>query len=270
MDLHYKKMGAGSPLIILHGLYGMSDNWLSIAKALQDTFEIWLIDQRNHGQSPHSPEHDYPAMRDDLLLFMDRQQIERAIIMGHSMGGKTACFFAAAHPERVSKLIVVDISPRSYLDKDSLQQHENTHRPMIEAMQAIDFSVVESRTDIDRQLAKHITDKRIRQFLLKNIRRGKDNCLCWQFNLSAIANNLKAILDGLDPAYFDGKHLISNFPALFIRGELSNYITDKDENLIEQLFEFVEVATVFEAGHWLHAEQPDYFINTVKNWILSY
>jgi len=263
MDLFFRKYGEGPPLIILHGLYGSSDNWVSTGKELAENFEVYLVDQRNHGRSPHAADHNYDVMKEDLRNFMDQHSIDKAIIMGHSMGGKTAMFFAAEYPERISHLIVVDISPRSYRTSNTNQL--KGHETIISAMYNLDFYGIENRQDIDDILSKSIPQTRIRQFLLKNVNRSKNNEYSWSLNLKALRNNLPVIMDGLD----ENQSEITGFPTLFIRGEESDYILEEDEKFIKRLFPYADIETVPDAGHWLHAEQPEIFMQKVNNFILQ-
>ena len=263
MKLFFRKYGEGPPLIIIHGLYGSSDNWVSMGRQLAENFEVFLIDQRNHGQSPHSPDHNYQVLKEDLLEFMDSQSIEKAIILGHSMGGKTAMFFAVDYPERVSRLIIADISPRSYKSTKSSQLL--SHSDIIRAMFNVDFYGITSRDEIDEILSKSIPDERIRQFLLKNVKREKDNTYSWSINIRAIKHELENIMDGLS----EDQTEVTGFPVLFLKGENSEYIQDADRKLIYQIFPFADIETVPNAGHWLHAEQPEIFIQKVIDFILQ-
>ena len=200
MNLFFRKFGQGPPLIIIHGLYGSSDNWVTIGKQLSENFEVFLIDQRNHGQSPHSSDHNYSLLKNDLCEFMDQQSIDKAVIIGHSMGGKTAMYFSVDCPDRITNLIVVDISPLSYLKTDSYQLL--SHTTIMDSMCSIDFSQITSRNQIDTTLSKSINQKNVRQFLLKNIKRTKDNKFKWGINISTLRERLPEIIDGLNPLDF--------------------------------------------------------------------
>jgi pimeloyl-ACP methyl ester carboxylesterase len=262
MDLYFRKIGSGPPLIIVHGLYGSSDNWISVGKALSDQFTVYLVDQRNHGQSPHSDVHDYPSMRDDLLGFMDSQEIEKAILIGHSMGGKTTMFLSESNPERIESLIVLDIAPTSYSGTRSTQFLN--HRSIMEAMLGIDFKQVTSREDVDQQLGKSIPSRKIRNFLLKNVYRKTDQSFGWKLNLRALYASLDKVLDGLDASRYSGGEEIAGFPVLFIRGERSDYITDDDLLDIRQIYPMSRVSTLPDSGHWLHVEQPSLLVKTIR------
>ena len=265
MKLFFRKYGeAAPPLIIVHGLYGSSDNWVSIAKDLADRFEVFVVDQRNHGQSPHSPQHDYPSMREDLRELMDEQGIKKAVLIGHSMGGKTVMSFAEAWPERVQALISVDIAPKSYRNLALASRTAANHSNMIDAMQNVDLSKIESREDADLALSASIGSERIRGFLLKNLRRNGDGAFSWRINLEAIENNLEAIFEGMDRETIAANGGITGFPALFISGGNSEYIRAMDYQTIKDIFPTAEIVTVQGAGHWVHAEQPALLVKTIR------
>lgn len=264
MKLFYRKMGSGNPLIILHGLYGSSDNWLSIGRDLSEDFEVYLVDQRNHGKSPHSIDHNYEVMRDDLLELMNDLGLDKATIAGHSMGGKTVMCFARHYPERIDNLIVVDIAPRSY--SEIARNEKNGHYDVMKAMKNVDFSRASSRRDVEDMLAETIPDERIRKFLMKNLGRGKDNRYYWTINLDVLLKELDNIMDGENEKCFSGP--VEGFPVLFIRGEKSPYINENDYERIRKIFPPAGFKTISGAGHWLHAEQPEEFIKTVKDFVL--
>jgi esterase len=263
MELFYRNFGEGPPLIIVHGLYGASDNWLSIGKALARNFDVYLIDQRNHGQSPHADTHNYPAMRDDLLLFMDRHDLHKAVLVGHSMGGKTVMFLAEAYPERVDSLIVIDIAPTTCHPDDHSSQ-ARTHTEIVNGMLLVDFSQVKKRKDVDEQLALTIHSPRVRGFLMKNVARSREGTYHWKLNAAVIGRELPSMFQGLDPEKYTPGKGITGFPVLFIRGEDSDYITDDCIPDIKQIFPMAEIATIPRAGHWLHVEQPDLLVKTIR------
>jgi len=263
LKLFYKKLGEGPVMIILHGLYGMSDNWLSAGRALSKYFEVYIPDQRNHGRSPHDPHHDYTAMRDDLLHFMDDHHIDKAVLVGHSMGGKTAMFFAMTYPERVNALVVIDISPRSYLDLSALSGPVTDHMNIINGMLNVDLSQSHTREDVDRQLAATVRSPKVRRFLLKNLESEGRKGLRWRINLETLRNELPQILEGFEAGPYTEGAGITGFPVLFIKGGLSEYITDADQPLIRQIFPYAETRVIPDAGHWLHAEQPDLLVKTI-------
>lgn len=260
-QLNFRNIGQGQPVIVLHGLYGASDNWVSVARELMGYCNVYLLDMRNHGASPHLPEHTYQAMVDDILEFMNDQDIYSAIFLGHSMGGKVAMSFAGLHPERVKKLIVVDISPRTYSTENGDQQIEE-HEKIISALSMIDLSLMKSRNQIDELLKKQISNARVRQFLMKNVERTKDKAFKWKLNLNVLKDSLPNVLIGLEDEEEDIKTF--NNPVLFIKGENSDYIQEKDKKYIKEIFSHAKIETIGGASHWVHAEKSDEFIQIVK------
>ncbi len=249
MKLFYRKFGQGQPLIILHGLFGQCDNWNTLAKQFAENgFEVYIVDLRNHGLSPHSDVWNYQVMSDDILELMQDNQLQNVILLGHSMGGKVAMEFAVNQSKYLKKLIVVDIAPKQY------PVH---HQIIIEALQAVDFSVVKTRKEVEEILSKSIFDLGTKQFLLKNIYWKTETELAWRFNLKVIAEQIENV----------GKELtadtICTISTLFIRGEKSNYILDDDLNSIQDIFPHYQLATITGAGHWVHAEKPKAFFECV-------
>jgi pimeloyl-ACP methyl ester carboxylesterase len=268
MQLFYRKYGEGTPLIIIHGLYGASDNWHTVGKALAEHFEVYLIDQRNHGRSPHAPEHTYRHMCADLLELMDNLHLSKAILIGHSMGGKTAMRFAVSNPERVQALLVVDIAPKSYNNLRTYEHQTVDHQMIISTLSTIDLAKAESRLDIEHQLAERIASERTRQFLLKNLTRSVGGGFRWKLNIAALANNLPAILEGISLEDFVVEPESLGFPVLFIRGANSDYILADDADLILELFPYAETVTIPNAGHWVHAEQPRLLVKNILYFLL--
>ncbi|MBD1398604.1 alpha/beta fold hydrolase [Pontibacter sp. JH31] len=253
MKLHYKEMGHGQPLLILHGLFGTLDNWQTLAKRLAEHYNVFLVDLRNHGRSPHSEQHDYDAMAEDVLRLVDDLQIPTPAIMGHSMGGKVAMNYALKYPTRLTKLIVVDIAPKAY------PPH---HDEIIDALQSVDINSVTSRGDVDKQLAKTISQDEVRLFLMKNLYRKEDNTFGWRMNLDAIEKNYEKIAAPITSDTPFKKH------TLFIKGGRSRYILPEDiYTCIEHLFTLVEVETIPNAGHWVHAEAPDEVYDLVTRFL---
>ncbi|MCW5912854.1 MAG: alpha/beta fold hydrolase [Cyclobacteriaceae bacterium] len=247
MKLYYRKSGSGQPLIILHGLFGSSDNWYSLAKIFAESFGVYLVDQRNHGQSPRSDEFNYPLMAEDLRGFIRDHQLEKPIILGHSMGGKTAMNFAVKYPDMLSKLIVVDIAPKSY------PVH---HDHILEGLQSIDLTTLASRTDADTILGRHVPEPDVRQFLLKNLYRTTEGRFAWRVNLSAIGNHIEEIGAGVQ---YEGAY---SGATLFIKGARSNYFAPGDDEKIRALFPNAQIVTL-DTGHWVQAEKPKEFAETV-------
>ncbi|WP_299797265.1 alpha/beta fold hydrolase [uncultured Maribacter sp.] len=243
--LHSVILGEGKPLCILHGFLGMLDNWKTLGTLYAENgFCVHLIDQRNHGKSFHSPDFNYDILADDFLNYLDAHNIESTAIIGHSMGGKTAMQFACTYPEHVNKLLIADIAPKYY------PPH---HQEIINGLNAIDTTNLKSRKDADEQLKQHISNAGIRQFLLKNLYRNDDKKLCFKFNLKVLSEKMEEIGDNINSTdSFDG-------PTLFLRGDKSEYVTKNDVEVIHRHFPKATVETIDNAGHWLHAENPEQF-----------
>lgn len=249
MKLFYRKLGEGKPLIILHGLFGQSDNWNMLAKQFAlSGMEVYTIDLRNHGLSPHSEEWNYEAMSNDVYELITGLNLTDVILLGHSMGGKVAMTFAFQHAELLSKLIVVDIGPKYYAPH---------HQQVLKALNAVDFSIVKTRKEAETVLTKYIDDYGTKQFLLKNIYWKEDNNLAWRFNLKVISEQIEQV--GIQTQ----SPLPCTLSTLFIRGQQSKYILDSDMDGIYQQFPFSTLKTIENAGHWVHAEQPQTFFETV-------
>jgi len=264
MLLNHKKIGSGHALIIIHGLYGSSDNWLSIAKSLSENFEVFIIDQRNHGNSPHGNSHSYEDMKEDLNDFMLQQNISKAIIIGHSMGGKTAMAFAQDYKNKITSMIIVDIAPKDYNLSETLSTKELSHRFIIDSIKNLNLLEFKSRTEIDLALSSKISDFKIRQFILKNLKRNSNKEFCWKLNIETISKYLPSIMGNID-----FKRPINNFPILFIKGENSNYICEDDMLAIRSFFPYAELSTISNSGHWIHAEQSSALVKTINYFILD-
>lgn len=252
MELNHKTFGQGPPLIILHGLFGTLDNWQTLAKRWAEHYTVFIIDQRNHGRSPHLGAHSYPLMAEDLKAFMEANWMYEANLLGHSMGGKTVMQFATHYPEMVDKMVVVDIGPKPYV---------GGHEAIIKALNALDLNQIEDRKQADATLATDIPDFGVRQFLLKNLTREKSGGYRWKMNLPVLTRDYTAILENISPAEtYEG-------PSLFVRGEKSNYIQDGDLPLLQSHFPSAELITILNAGHWVHAEQPIALFEAVSNFL---
>ena len=267
MNLFFREEGEGFPLVIVHGLYGSSDNWLTVGKKLSARFKVYMIDQRNHGRSPNSDEHSYEALKNDLAEFFDEHKIEKAIVMGHSMGGKTAMCFAADYPERIEKLIVVDIAPKNYFLLNDESQYF-LHKNILQAMLEIDFRRMESRKDIEFYLLERIDSSQIVQFLLKNVHRKKEtHHFEWRLNVKILLDNLDEIISSVNERWFEDRLPIFNYPVLFIKGANSKYILPEDLKIIHRIYPEAIIWEIPNAGHWLHAEQPELFMEAVQKFI---
>lgn len=253
MELHYKEYGSQGPcLIILHGLFGSLDNWHSLARRFSQFSRVYAVDQRNHGHSPHAEGNDYHTMADDVLELIDRLDIDTAILLGHSMGGKTAMQFAFSYPERVQRLIVADIAPKTYASR---------HSDEIEAMMAINLNGISKRSDADDQMKRLIPDFGVRQFLLKNLTRDGQGAYKWKINLEELIRSYPSILASVESYVpFEKK-------TLFLKGENSKYIQEEDREPIIERFPNATIRTIAGAGHWLHAEKPDEFFVAVEGFI---
>lgn len=253
MKLHYRSMGEGQPMIILHGVFGTSDNLQTFGKQLAEHYQVFLVDQRNHGLSPHSKEFDYQVMAEDLHEFIKSHQLKNPIILGHSMGGKVAMFFATQHPDKFDKLIVVDIAPRAY------PVH---HQQILKALGVVKIDEISSRKEAEEQMKPYIADFGVRQFLLKNLKRSEDNKgFAWKLNLSVIRDNIEKIGEGIEEKVQVDK------PVLFVRGEKSDYIREEDETRIKKIFPSARIVTIKKAGHWVHAEQPEALFEEVSHFL---
>lgn len=252
MKLNHIVSGDGFPLIILHGLFGSLDNWYSISKALAKVFMVVTVDLRNHGRSPHSLIFNYEVMAQDVLELLDELKLEKASLLGHSMGGKVAMQFVSTYPDRLRSLVVVDIAPRSY---------EANHTEIIQSMMSLNLRSFQTRAELDTELQKSIKDYLVRQVILKNV--GRDNLgkFFWKIGLEEIAKNYNEINREI---IFLRK--IDN-PTLFVRGAKSSYINDNDIVEIKKTFSNVEVVTIAEAGHWVHADAPTEFLRRVVDFL---
>ncbi|MCB0534587.1 MAG: alpha/beta fold hydrolase [Lewinellaceae bacterium] len=251
MELFAREFGQGDPIVILHGLFGFSDNWQTVAKALADHHLVITPDLRNHGRSPHLPSHTYPEMAEDLKAFLEHHWIFSTVLIGHSMGGKVAMQFALEYPDMVDKLVVVDIAPGPASDN---------HSDIYEALLGLDLSRVNTRQEADDLLKKSIPEFGVRQFLLKNITRNTDGSYAWKMNLPVLWKAYPDILGGVSGPAFDK-------PVLFIRGSKSAYIKDSDFALIKSLFPQAEIATIEGAGHWVHADKPEALLAVLRQFL---
>jgi len=247
MLLHSVIQGEGKPLLIIHGFLGMSDNWKTLAgQYVAAGFQTHAIDMRNHGKSFHSDEFTYQAMVGDLVEYIKHYNLGKVDIIGHSMGGKAAMFFAVQYPELLDKLIIADIGPKYY------KPH---HQDVMAALNAVDFSVHTDRSAVEAAMEPNLPDLGTRQFLLKSVywvEPGKQ--LGFRFNLDSLNKNIENIGEALPEG------TIFNEPTLFLRGDKSNYIKDEDFGLIKEHFPQAELKTIHNSGHWLHAENPKDFL----------
>lgn len=235
----------------MHGLFGSSDNWFTLAKVFAEKFTVYLVDQRNHGQSPHTDEFNYKLLTEDLAAFIKEHQIEKPHIIGHSMGGKTSMNFAVKYPDVLDKLVVVDIAPKSY------PVH---HDHILDGLHDIDLNTLTSRTEADKLLSRQVPEPDVRQFLLKNLARNSEGKFEWRVNIHAIDEHIEEIGAGMQyEGQFTGE-------TLFIKGVRSNYYAPGDEENILKIFPTAQFVTL-NTGHWVQAEDPKAFSETVLKFL---
>ncbi|MBT5147057.1 MAG: alpha/beta fold hydrolase [Flavobacteriales bacterium] len=256
VTLHSRIIGVEKTkdLVILHGLLGSADNWHTLARQYALEFRVHLIDARNHGRSPHSQDHSYELMASDLLKYLDDNSIEKACLLGHSMGGKTVMLFAETHPDRVSKLIVADISPKEYTPQ---------HEPIFQALKSTNPAIANSRKEVLSVLESKLgEDKVLIPFLMKNLRREKSGGYSWRFNLEVLSNTLSGITKRIDLS-------VNTIPTLLIYGALSGYVSSEDISELEELYLQMENVCLENSGHWLHAEEPKLFLESTSEFLNS-
>ncbi|BAO75081.1 alpha/beta fold hydrolase [Winogradskyella sp. PG-2] len=255
MILHSNTFGEGKPFVILHGFLGMGDNWKTLARQFSESnFKMHLVDQRNHGRSFHSDDFDYELMAEDLKHYCDENELSDIVLLGHSMGGKTAMLFATKYPELVSKLLVADISPRYY------PVH---HDAILEGLSSLDFSEIKSRGQADIALSYYVDEIGTRMFLLKNLYWVEKGQLGLRINLEVLKENVSEVGEVLP------MHATFEKETLFLRGDRSEYIGEADEANIQRHFSNSEIVTISNAGHWLHAENPKDFYRAVIDFLPS-
>ncbi|MEH6625865.1 MAG: alpha/beta fold hydrolase [Motiliproteus sp.] len=243
MKLHYKVSGHGKPLVILHGLFGSLDNWAGQTKRLSEHFQVYAVDLRNHGLSPWSAQMDYPAMRDDLVEFLNDHDLEQILLLGHSMGGKAAMQLALDHPDLIHKLVIVDIAPVRY---------SANHNDVFKGLFNVDLTHIQSRSEADQALSEYIDETGVRQFLLKNLYRDHHH-FAWRMNLNGLNKSYDDIADAPNShGHYQG-------PTMFIKGGASDYIQESHRNAIQKYFPNASARIMEGVGHWPHAEKPAAF-----------
>ena len=247
MTLNYKVFGEGEPVIILHGLFGMLDNWQTFAKKLAEEYQVYIVDQRNHGKSPHTDAFDYQLLSTDLNDFIEEHYIKSPHIIGHSMGGKTVMQFAADYPAIAKSITIVDMAPKAY---------RGSHAEIFDAVLSMDLGSIEKRSDADQHLAQSIANLGVRQFLLKNLARSSEG-FRWKANFVSLYNNYDAILGTIDVAD------TVETAALFAYSDHSGYLEESDIEMISSIFT-TSSFNKMKAGHWIHAERPVELMNVVK------
>jgi pimeloyl-ACP methyl ester carboxylesterase len=260
MKLHFKELGKVDkpPLVMLHGLFGSSDNWMGVGSRLG--CHCYALDLRNHGLSPHSEVMDYTVMAEDVAEFFETHQLGRAHVLGHSMGGKVAMQLALRHPERVEKLVVVDMAPRPYSAE---------HVPIFKALLGLNLKRYPSRREIEDALEPEIPDLTLRRFLLKNLSHEspggsetiESRVFKWKIPLEAIYASYPRLCEAIQ-----SDHSFEH-PALFLHGGQSPYVTIADAPQIGKLFPNLQFATIPQARHWVHADAPDEFVRRVSTFL---
>ncbi|WP_240223942.1 alpha/beta fold hydrolase [Rheinheimera hassiensis] len=241
------------PVVLIHGLFGSYENLGVIERSLSEQYQVINVDVRNHGQSGHSADMNYQLMAEDLAQTLDSLSVKKAAILGHSMGGKLAMAYAVTYPERVTRLILADIAPVSYPPR---------HNSIFTGLNSVDLTQIENRTDADKQLAPHIKESGVRQFLLKSLIK-EDDTFQWRFNLRALYDNYTALTGNpIDSGSYSG-------PVLFIKGGDSDYILPEHKATITKVFPAAQAKIIQGTGHWLHAEKPAAFTKLVKDFLLS-
>jgi esterase len=245
MELNYKVFGdVGEDIIIIHGLLGSLDNFQTIAKQLSETYRVWLLDMRNHGRSFHSEEMNYEVMVEDVHEFMKSNQLAHAHLIGHSMGGKVAMNFALTYPELVNDLIIIDIGPKKY---------EGDHQVILKTMKDISLNDFSERSEIEEKISEKIHSQKIVQLMMKNLGRDQ-NTFFWKPNVEVILKNYRLLMDTMP------KHQIFNGKTVFIKGENSDYIEVDELEDFRKYFPEAQMMIVPNAGHWVHADQPQVFL----------
>ena len=253
MILHSNIIGEGKPFVILHGFLGMGDNWKTLGRKFSKLgYQVHLVDQRNHGRSFHSEEFNYELMAEDLKTYCEHKNLEDIILLGHSMGGKTAMLFSTLYPKYVKNLMVADISPRYY------PVH---HETILNSLSQLDFSFVKTRLEADQVIEEYIPEVGIRQFLLKNLYWVQKGQLGLRINLDVLKENVSEVGEALP------SHAIFEKDTLFLRGDKSEYIGQRDEAKIKRHFPKSKIVTIANAGHWLHAENPMEFYDAVVKFV---
>jgi esterase len=261
MKLFYRKSGSGPPLVILHGLYGSSDNWITFSKKLEDSFTVYLPDQRNHGRSPHDSVHDYDSMSDDLFELVKDLNLLKIFLAGHSMGGKSAAAFALKWPEKVSGLLIADVSP--FENGTRQQSTYSQHLTILDTINAINLSLISTREEAELILLQKKISEKERGLILKNLHRKSGNEFEWKLNAIALRNCLEKIMKGIDPNVAANLP-VTGFPVIFLRAGDSDYLPSSDFKRIQDVFPAAELVTVAGAGHWIQADKPDAVASQIK------
>jgi len=252
-ELHFSTLGSGRPLVVLHGLFGSGKNWQSLARQFANQFKVFTVDLRNHGQSFHADEMNYSIMAQDVAQLLYRLELSDCDILGHSMGGKVAMTLVQQNPDLVARLIIADIAPVTYF---------HHYDDLIDPVLALPLATIESRAQADQLLRQNIPEDQLRAFLLQNLVRESTGWR-WRVNWSVIQRDMEW-LTGFGDLPQDW---LIDLPVLFIRGANSDYVSETEIAVIEQHFSNYRLETIEDAGHWLHAEQPESFNRLVLEFL---
>jgi len=252
MLLHSKIIGTGQPFLILHGLFGSSDNWYSFSKKISNKFQVHLIDLRNHGRSFQSEKMDNDIMSEDLFHYIKHNNLNNILLMGHSLGGKVAMKFATKFNFYLDKLIIIDICNKSYLLE---------HDDVINMLDHLDLSCFTSRQEVYNILYDFSKNKLLSQFLVKNLYRMNNNKFQFRFNLNSIKKNINFFGQALKA------NEVVNIESFFLKGERSDYINPTDITTIKNNFPKSKIIEIKDADHWIHVSNPDLFLVELKKLI---
>lgn len=243
LKLYARVLGKGTPVVILHGLFGSGDNLGTFAMALsEEGYQVHLLDLRNHGRSPHSDAVSYQLLAEDVAAYITENKLAKPALAGHSMGGKTAMFLASTYPELISRLVVIDISPRAYPP-----HHSNE----IAGLLSVQPETLSNRQEANERMSEHIKDANVRAFLLKNLGRDTDGNFAWKMNTQVIIDNIGVVNTPLFA------NTVVQLPTLFVRGGESRYIKDEEWPQIQKQFPNATLVTIPGADHWVHAQEPE-------------
>jgi esterase len=262
MELFYRKYGSGPPMFILHGLFGSSDNWVTIAKKLAEDFTVYLPDQRNHGGSPHSEIHDYESMSHDLYELTEALNVRKLFLAGHSMGGKVAVNFALKWPEKINSLVIIDVSP--FILPVNEHKFYDENRNILESIMSVDLTGIKTRSQVEEQIGEKIKSEKVLALIMKNIQRTTNSSFSWKMNVRSLYNNLHNMVTGL-PRPTRDTEMVTGFPVTVIKGGNSDYLPPGEFDAIRLLFPAAELITLQNTGHWVQAEKPDEVIEVLRN-----
>ena len=247
--LRHIDMGDGPPIVLLHGLYSCAEAWLPVARKLSPHLRVIAMDLRNHGRSPHLPSHTYSDMALDVLYTLHHIGVERAHLLGHSMGGRVAMMLAQLHPQCVNQLVLADIGPQANPNSPIVRQRLQAHQRLLGALNKLEIDTLSSFAQAEAAMEAAVPDSRLRRSMLKNLERLPSSGFRWRLNLPALMHHLPELVHGVSIEQLPNR-------VLLLRGELSNYVSDSDLHTFKQLCPDLQQAVLAGAGHWLHADSP--------------